>query len=320
MEVIIPILLLCLFFPSAHSICYYPDGTVSSQDTPCQDESEQSTCCGQGYACLSNNICIATGDEIEKPGASTYVRGSCTDKNWRSSSCPSFCINGEAPNYDLLSGGMGIEKCANTTEDMYYCIDSGMEDVDCGEKKGVLSFQGQSYHPLASIVVGYSKLVGTPTVLTTIGVATTQATPTMSTSSLTSSPATGTSLLVSNTAMTTLRVSNTATTILSAARTTATTTALASTAGSHATVGIAVGASVGGSGVIALCAVAVYIWRRKSRRLPSSSQTRHSYNATLTPWPPHGISEQPKPSELPEYPSELPGHPSELPGYPSERL
>src|SRR5690348_15730855 len=99
------IFLIFTAFRSATAICYYPDGSVAPQDTACQDNDEESTCCGQGYACLSNNICMSTGDETQKAGATTFVRGSCTDKTWRSNNCPLFCIN---PTIDFLSGGNGI--------------------------------------------------------------------------------------------------------------------------------------------------------------------------------------------------------------------
>ena len=117
--------------------CYYADGSVASGDTPCS-LGGTSTCCGSGYACLSNRICMATGDEAQKPGASLYVRGSCTDRSWRSASCPLYCIGSN----DLLSGGMGIAKCPNITLDEYYCIDSLANTVNCSEQFGVFEFQG----------------------------------------------------------------------------------------------------------------------------------------------------------------------------------
>lgn len=133
------LILLSISLRLVAAVCYYPDGSVSPQDTACLNNGDNSTCCGQGYACLSNNICEATGDEIKKPGASLYVRGSCTDPTWRSNNCPQFCIN---PDYDLLSGGMGIAKCANTTLDEYYCIDGLDDTVDCSSETDVLFFQG----------------------------------------------------------------------------------------------------------------------------------------------------------------------------------
>ena len=125
------------YFSGVASICYYPDGSVSPQDTPCRDDTAQSTCCGQGYACLSNSICAATGKEIQKPGATLYVRGSCTDKTWRSGDCPLFCLN---PQYDDVGGGEGIGKCPGENQ-LYYCIDS--QPVNCSADKNVLIFEGK---------------------------------------------------------------------------------------------------------------------------------------------------------------------------------
>src|SRR5271168_3571089 len=122
---------------STSATCYYPDGSIAATDTPCSS-SGNSTCCGSGYACLSNRICMATGDEAQKPDASLYVRGSCTDQSWKDASCPLFCIGSD----DLLSGGMGIAKCPNTTLDEYYCIDSGDSSVNCAAQFNVFEFPG----------------------------------------------------------------------------------------------------------------------------------------------------------------------------------
>jgi hypothetical protein len=133
-------LLVSEFLPLATALgCYYPDGSSANQDTPCQDSKPQSTCCGQGYACLSNNICMATGAELQKANATVYVRGSCTDKNWRSSECPLFCINPNPPFLDAIDGGAGVRKCPGE-KDMYYCVDKAA--ADCKAQKNVLIFQG----------------------------------------------------------------------------------------------------------------------------------------------------------------------------------
>ncbi|CAM1511754.1 Fc.00g092670.m01.CDS01 [Cosmosporella sp. VM-42] len=141
--------------------CYFPDGALSPNDTPCRDDSTQSTCCGQGYACLTNGICQATGEELVKSKASEFVRGSCTDITWRSANCPLFCMT---PGVDNTGGGNGIAKCENTEKDLYWCINGIQGGVDCKEARGVLYFPG------------------TPSAITTIGVSpkTAAATPTSS--------------------------------------------------------------------------------------------------------------------------------------------
>ncbi|CAI6091816.1 unnamed protein product [Clonostachys chloroleuca] len=163
---LVPVAILVALFPSKPTAaCYYPSGKLAPNDTPCRDDTSNSVCCGQSYACLSNGICQATGFQLLKPGATEFVRGGCTDKTWRSSSCPSFCVD---TNVDNLAGGMGIAKCPNTSKDMYWCINKNQGSVNCTEQQNVLFFPG------------------TPTVITTIGVSpstTSQVTSTISTSS-----------------------------------------------------------------------------------------------------------------------------------------
>ncbi|AEO61046.1 hypothetical protein MYCTH_2310829 [Thermothelomyces thermophilus ATCC 42464] len=136
-RVLVLFLAVCRLLPGTRAACYYPSGLLAPNDTPCRDDTPHATCCGQGYACLSNGICQATGEELKKPGASEFVRGSCTDKTWRSSNCPLFCINEE---YDYLDGGTGIAKCENTSNDLYVCIDG--QESSCEEGINVLYFPG----------------------------------------------------------------------------------------------------------------------------------------------------------------------------------
>ncbi|KAL2176966.1 uncharacterized protein P884DRAFT_29605 [Thermothelomyces heterothallicus CBS 202.75] len=136
-RVLVLSLAVCRLLPGTRAACYYPSGLQAPNDTPCRDDTPHATCCGPGYACLSNGICQATGEELKKPGASEFVRGSCTDKTWRSSNCPLFCINEE---YDYLDGGTGIAKCENTSNDLYVCIDG--QESSCEEGINVLYFPG----------------------------------------------------------------------------------------------------------------------------------------------------------------------------------
>jgi hypothetical protein len=127
-------------WPLTRAACYFPSGKLAVNNIPCRDDTPNAACCGQGYACLSNGICQATGEELQKPGATEFVRGSCTDKEWRSSSCPLFCIEQDV---DFLDGGNGIFKCQNTTEDLYFCINKqSATEASCEEKEKVLFFPG----------------------------------------------------------------------------------------------------------------------------------------------------------------------------------
>lgn len=83
-------------------------------------------------------MCQATGKELQRPGSTKFVRGSCTDESWRSGSCPSFCVN---PEFDLLAGGMGIGRCRSPEAVLFYCING--QESDCEAQRRVLIFQGK---------------------------------------------------------------------------------------------------------------------------------------------------------------------------------
>lgn len=116
---------------AVHSICYWPDGAFAADYSPCNPNAVNSTCCGQGFACLSNNICMATSLQIQAAvfGGSKYIRGSCTDRSWTDASCPSFCVT--PANRDNLSGYMGIIQCDGVSaggKDMYFCQDGATDN------------------------------------------------------------------------------------------------------------------------------------------------------------------------------------------------
>jgi hypothetical protein len=136
-------LLLLRHLPSAAATCYYPNGDTAN-DVPCTSETDESTCCGTGYACFGISsqyyLCKSTGDEIQKSGASTYVRGSCTDETWRSGNCPSVCVD---PNRDDVSGGNGVAQCPNSDTE-FYCISSGLGVSNCSTGYQLIDFAGES--------------------------------------------------------------------------------------------------------------------------------------------------------------------------------
>lgn len=66
--------------------CYYPDQTLAVDDVPC-GSGLYSACCGKNAICLSNNLCMG----VKQPFV--LSRASCTDKNWKSPSCPNVCIS-----------------------------------------------------------------------------------------------------------------------------------------------------------------------------------------------------------------------------------
>ena len=76
--------ILLLFEVVNCTLCYYPDGTLATLDSPCFPDADVSFCCGNGTACLADQLCYNDG----------YIRGSCTDKTWNSPECPQFCGQG----------------------------------------------------------------------------------------------------------------------------------------------------------------------------------------------------------------------------------
>lgn len=74
--------------------CYYPDRSIAVNDQPCRPDAN-SPCCSSGWSCLENGICERTSlADRFNPNVTdyNYGRGSCTDRTWRSSECPLFCI------------------------------------------------------------------------------------------------------------------------------------------------------------------------------------------------------------------------------------
>lgn len=143
-----PSSLMLLFLPftllgEVQAICWFPDGvTQAVGDEPCHS-SGNSTCCGQGFACLSNRLCMLTSYDTEAgSGQSTYVRGSCTDHTWTDPNCPQFCVS---PSHnDNSQGAEGVAKCPSVgNQDMYYCLDNITADVNCASTSNVLLFSGE---------------------------------------------------------------------------------------------------------------------------------------------------------------------------------
>ncbi|KAH6613602.1 hypothetical protein B0J18DRAFT_60615 [Chaetomium sp. MPI-SDFR-AT-0129] len=99
------------FGAEAAKQCYYPNGNIATDDSPCNPDDDASSCCGgtSGAQCLSNNVCLNPGGNV--------VRGTCTDQNWNSVECPRFCVLNPKLGPDLIS-------CSNVTNtDTSYCCD-----------------------------------------------------------------------------------------------------------------------------------------------------------------------------------------------------
>lgn len=69
----------------AGTTCYFPEGNVAEDYTPCSDNGV-SFCCNKDSICLSNGLCTS----MHQP----YVlgRGACTSQSWNDTSvCDDVC-------------------------------------------------------------------------------------------------------------------------------------------------------------------------------------------------------------------------------------
>ena len=82
-------------FQAIAQICYTPDGGVSN-DRPCNFDGSESVCCTQGFLCTSNLLCQpAHWHSGEGGNPLQFIRGTCTDKTWKSPNCQGHCVQGE---------------------------------------------------------------------------------------------------------------------------------------------------------------------------------------------------------------------------------
>lgn len=73
--------------------CYYPHGNIALTDVVCFPSDADSFCCGPGYACLENKLCMRTAEGTDNQPIGSFDRGSCTDASFNSSACPQFCTD-----------------------------------------------------------------------------------------------------------------------------------------------------------------------------------------------------------------------------------
>ncbi|RMJ06706.1 hypothetical protein CDV36_013694 [Fusarium kuroshium] len=111
----------------AHAQCYYPDGKDATTDKPCQPDAEVSACCADGYVCMSTGMC----QFVDLEGTGRFARGSCTNQDWSSSSCPNYCIDGDE------AGGADVTRCQGYT-DRFFCPKSQTANVCKDESKALL--------------------------------------------------------------------------------------------------------------------------------------------------------------------------------------
>lgn len=149
--------------------CYYPNGVEATTDTPCHPEAEDSMCCfkggSYGRACLSNKMCQAPDGKI--------IRGTCTDRNWNSPECASFCmssfilvcyfglVRANTEGIDVGGGGANLISCSNVTDkDTSFCCEKTETGRCCDD--GIGRFEVMPPRPVTLALWDSSEGVYTP--------------------------------------------------------------------------------------------------------------------------------------------------------------
>jgi len=91
--------------------CYYPSGDTATGYFACLvQDAYISTCCQQGWTCLSNSLCVVTNpaesSNLNLP-IGTSERGACTDPKWSSEVCGGFCLR-EIPQAICSQGSLTV--------------------------------------------------------------------------------------------------------------------------------------------------------------------------------------------------------------------
>jgi len=116
--------------------CYWPSGSASS-DSSCNSNGTFSGCCGIGFACLTNGLCMNAIDPYN------VIRGGCTDKSWKSSDCPLVCMDKDKK--DNINSSQALSQCSTSSRDQWYCISRDKED-QCDDEP--VLFSGNTRTPL----------------------------------------------------------------------------------------------------------------------------------------------------------------------------
>lgn len=157
---------------SGDAACYYPNGDLSPDDVPCNSSAEASVCCGRGWMCLSNGVCMLSQDSTVGSISGAHVgstyRASCTDRSWNSTKCPSFCKTSpwKLDVYQAISScGEHSWCCQNKSTNEIYCCNLKNQTFnldDIQEKSIQISLTGD---PLS-----YSTLSNSTTISNSTGI------------------------------------------------------------------------------------------------------------------------------------------------------
>nr|POE63121.1 hypothetical protein CFP56_04024 [Quercus suber] len=103
-----------LLADAASSVCYDSSGNQNSNLTVCDSSQSPSSCCPEGFICLSNGLC-----EGPPGGLTTYTSYGCTVPGGDSGMCEVF-------DECALQGSIGVAVC----QDNSYCC-YGFDGCDC---------------------------------------------------------------------------------------------------------------------------------------------------------------------------------------------
>ena len=154
------ILLLGLLTSLSTATCYWqnsalnPDSpdSIAQDDTACFPAQENSPCCGTGWSCLSDGVCMIRMEEQD-----FYYRGTCTDKMWTSQQCPSFCFAQNS------NSSIPLAKCTGT-QDWYCC--PGDPECSCETGKNAVKLGGEQ--PSTVTVIGSTTWPGLTSATSTV--------------------------------------------------------------------------------------------------------------------------------------------------------
>ncbi|KAL2052395.1 hypothetical protein ABVK25_007267 [Lepraria finkii] len=159
-----PIRLLCLYIlirlGFVQGQCYLPGGNLAIDHQPCDPHAFTSLCCQNGWTCLDNGLCIVTDPTTDFVNLSvgSSARGACTNPQWNSTACGSFCLN------DPVNANDGtVISCGNQN----WCCqpNAAAGTCDCGTGDGTFSLQAG----IAQTVIGVTGLAFTSTDAVPIG-------------------------------------------------------------------------------------------------------------------------------------------------------
>ncbi|KAF2104134.1 hypothetical protein NA57DRAFT_50980 [Rhizodiscina lignyota] len=242
MRLFASILALCL--AKVWAACYFPNGDPSPADVACDADAVDSFCCFHDQACLSNKLCLVNPTESDHTQY-VYARGTCTDANWASDACPSFCL-------DTVTGtGNPVFSC-NSTSNHDFCCNNG---CSCGNGNEVLSASSAPY----TITLIDEPFTNTHTVTASSG----------SSASSSGSTSSGTA-------------SSSGTTSSSSSRTTSSSTSSSSSSNGVA-IGVGVGVGVGGAILIVAAVFWFLTWRRRRQRKTKEAQLTAGAAAAAAP-------------------------------------